>query len=171
MLTKRKREHKQNIVLNESDATRNKTSFFRHFFAKNFFAKMVIDIFVFVAIWILLLWLLPRNALFYHISPHQTTVKRLIFTIVTSTIFVILFRILLRNYGKKWAHMSSFSFINILISDTVAGIVYYVLYERLVSTEYPFLLFVAVFGINCVCTLFIRLLYTGIVDYLNITDA
>ena len=66
---------------------------------ENSIIKIGIDLSFFVVLWLTLLCVLPRNALFFHISQRQTTTPKLAFTIATTAIVLVLFRLLLKNYG------------------------------------------------------------------------
>jgi FlaA1/EpsC-like NDP-sugar epimerase len=134
------------------------------FFRKNSIKKILLDSALVILISVFVFCILPRNITFFDLaSAHTTLVQKAIHTGI-ALLSILLFRILMMVYKQPWNLTKTLNFLYIIVADVMAGIVYYVITEFVVGSVYPFMLTLILFALIDIVTLFVRLLYKGLIE-------
>jgi FlaA1/EpsC-like NDP-sugar epimerase len=131
------------------------------FFSKHSLRRIIVDTVLIAVVALLVFEILPRSATFFSLaSVHTTTIQKTLHSIV-AFVCVMLFRTLLVVYKTSWISAKIQNYLNVIVADAVAGIVYYFITEYGLGSVYPFLLTLSMFTMIDILTLFIRLFYQG----------
>ena len=134
------------------------------FFGKKIIRKALIDMLIVITSSLLVFWILPQGVAFFNLaSVHQTFSQKLIHTAI-AFLFVFLLRTLMMVYKHPWRSAKLLSYLNIVVADVMAGLAYYLFTKLVIGSVYPFLLAFALFALVDIQTLFLRLLYKGLID-------
>lgn len=134
------------------------------FFSKHSLRRILVDIVTISVVSLLVFEILPRSATFFTLaSVHTTTEQKALHSII-ALLCVLFFRMLLMVYKRQWISARILNYLNVIVADMIAGIVYYVITEYAFHSVYPFLLTLSMFMMIDILTLFIRLSYQGVVE-------
>jgi len=134
------------------------------FFAKHSLRRILVDVVTMTVVALLVFEILPRSATFFSLASVHTTIEQKVLHALIAFLCVLLFRTLLMVYKKQWVSAKILNYLNVIVADMIAGIVYYIITEYIFYSVYPFLLTLSMFMMIDILTLFIRLTYQGVVE-------
>ena len=134
------------------------------FFSKHSLRRILVDVVTMAVVALLVFEILPRSATFFSLASVHTTIEQKVLHTLIAFLCVLLFRMLLMVYKKQWVSAKILNYLNVIVADMIAGIVYYIITEYIFYSVYPFLLTLSMFMMIDILTLFIRLTYQGVVE-------
>lgn len=134
------------------------------FFSKHSLRRILVDIVTISVVMLLVFEILPRSATFFTLASVHTTIEQKVLHSIVALLCVLFFRMLLMVYKRQWISARILNYLNVIVADMIAGIVYYVITEYAFHSVYPFLLTLSMFMMIDILTLFIRLSYQGVVE-------
>jgi hypothetical protein len=134
------------------------------FFRKHSMKKILLDSALVILMGIFVFYILPSNITFFDLASAHTTLAQKAIHTSTALLCILFFRILMMVYKQPWNMTKTLDFLYIIVADVVAGIVYYVITEFVVGSVYPFMLTLVLFALIDIVTLFVRLLYKGLIE-------
>lgn len=141
-----------------------KTALRFSFFSKHSLRRILVDFVSITVVALLVFEILPRSVTFFSLASVHTTFVQKVLHSVIAIVSVLLFRTLLMVYKNSWSSAKILNYLNVIVADIIAGVLYYIITEYVFSSVYPFLLTLAMFTMIDILTLFVRLLYQGIVE-------
>lgn len=149
---------------------RSKRTIRSTFFRNNSLKKIGADTFIVLVTAFFVYGILPRGVTFFDLaSAHTTFLQKAIHTLV-GLACIIFFRTILMVYKQSWNNTKTIYYLNIMIADCMAGVLYLVITEYALGSVYPFLLTLCTFAMNDIATLFVRLLYKAISEDMCMTE-
>lgn len=134
------------------------------FFSKHSLRRILADVVTISVVALLVFEILPRSVTFFNLAAVHTTTGQKMLHSVVALLCVLVFRTLLMVYKRQWISAKILNYLNVIVADMIAGIVYYIVTEYIFHSVYPFLLTLTLFMMIDILTLFIRLAYQGVVE-------
>lgn len=134
------------------------------FFSKHSLRRIIVDIVIIAVVALLVFEILPRSVAFFTLASVHTTPEQKALHSLIAFLCLLLFRTLLMVYKRPWVSAKILNYLNVIVADIIAGIVYYIITEYIFHSVYPFLLTLTLFMMVDILTLFVRLTYQGVVE-------
>lgn len=134
------------------------------FFSSHSLRRMLVDIVTISVVALLVFEILPHSVAFFSLASVHTTFQQKALHSLIALLCVMFFRTMLMVYKRQWESAKILNYLNVIVADMIAGIVYYIITEFIFHSVYPFLLTLTMFMMIDILTLFIRLSYHGVVE-------